>query len=232
MIQQLELIPLLDKFIHECEKGHHLQKNGTRLRDGSIQNYKSLRVVLQNFFISNNEPMIIHNLIRCTQKEYLNEMNRWKRVYKKFTNCLYKDCGYHDNYVGNIMKLLRSLLNYLRSQKGIDTRHIRSILHVCKEEIPIVVLNKEQLMYLIHDMEFELSLSRTLRKTKDVFVLGCITGLRVSDLFSLSKKSIEKNRDSWYIKLFSKKTGTFTRILLPDYGKQTTCPENIRTCTR
>jgi integrase len=219
MTQELELMPLLDRFIQECEKGKYLQRNGTKLREGTIQNYRSLKVVLENFSVKHATTLTICNLLRCTQREYIREKNRWKKLYRKLTIYFYNDCSYHDNYVGNIMKLLRSLFNYLRREKGIETRDIRHLFHVCKEEIPIIVLNKEQLTFLIHDAEFEQGLKVRLKRTKDIFVLGCTTGLRVSDLFSLTRKNLEKTDDGWYIKIYSKKTGTFTRIMLPDYAR-------------
>ena len=60
-----------------------------------------------------------------------------------------------------------------------------------KEDIQIIALQPEQLNHLIYDVSFHHSLSKSLRKSKDLFVFGCTTGLRVSDLFALKKTNLE-----------------------------------------
>ncbi len=87
-----------------------------------------------------------------------------------------------------------------------------------KEEIPIVALMPEQLLFLIHDKEFEKSLPPALQRTKDVFVFGCTVGLRYSDLSSLTTGNIEHQAGGWYLKVNSQKTNTHTSILLPQYA--------------
>jgi|TARA_B110000090_G_scaffold8918_2_gene9172 hypothetical protein len=61
-------------------------------------------------------------------------------------------------------------------------------------------------------------LSKSLRKSKDLFTFGCTTGLRVSDLFALKKTNLEKLGESYYIRQQSKKTNTATKIKLPSYA--------------
>jgi integrase len=78
--------------------------------------------------------------------------------------------------------------------------------------------NVEQLNFLIHDEKFSRSLPFRLEKIKDIFVFGCAVGLRVSDLMRLNKSNLDQNYESYFIKIFSKKTGTFTRIKLPEYA--------------
>ena len=53
-----------------------------------------------------------------------------------------------------------------------------------KEEIPIIVLNQEQLKFLIQNKEFEDSLPESIKITKDIFVVGSTIGLRFSDLMA------------------------------------------------
>ncbi len=218
MVFGFELLPLLDRFIYESEKGKHLQKSGARLRAESVQNYKSLRTVLRKFSETKQVQLTIKNLMKCTRKEYIHEKNLWKKKYKMLVSFLYNDCNSYDNYVGNVMKLLRSVFNYLRIEKGIDTRDISRIFYVCKEEIPIVVLSPEKLNKLITDKEFEKSLPLRLQRAKDIFVFGCTTAFRYSDLLRLTCKNVERNFDEWHIKIYSKKTGTFSKIKLPPYA--------------
>ncbi len=76
----------------------------------------------------------------------------------------------------------------------------------------------EQLKFLIHNQEFEEGLTPSLKRIKDIFVFGCTTSLRFSDIFLLTNKNFEQQQDDWYLKLKSKKTKTFSYIKLPDYA--------------
>jgi integrase len=176
-----------------------------------------MHTLLNKFCIQKHISLRINNLIKCTQNEFLRERKYWKKFHRQLTSYMYKECNHFDNYVGNNMKLLRAFFNYLRIEKGIDTKDIPKLFYVAKEEIPIIVLSTEQLNFLINNIEFEGSLSYRLQKIKDIFVFGCTVGLRISDLLALNQTNLEKNFNDYYIKLFSKKTSAFTRIKLPDY---------------
>lgn len=87
-----------------------------------------------------------------------------------------------------------------------------------KEEVAILVLSPEQLKYLIHNDEFTNSLSPALQRIKDIFVFGCTTGLRYSDIFTLNNKNFEEKENRYYLKIRSQKTKTYSFIKLPDYA--------------
>lgn len=116
------------------------------------------------------------------------------------------------------MKMLRAFFNYLNDEKGMRVGTFHKSFYVRNEQIPIVVLSPEQLNFLIYDKLFEESLSNRLQRTKDIFVFGCTVALRVSDLLNLNGSNLEITDGSYYLKVTSKKTQTFTRIKLPDYA--------------
>ena len=106
----------------------------------------------------------------------------------------------------------------MNQEQGIYTGEFYKSYYVWKEEIPIIVLEPEQLNFLIYNKEFNDSLTSTLQRAKDIFVLGCTVALRVSDLLELKKSNIERTENATYIRSISKKTGTFTKIKLPQYA--------------
>ncbi len=57
-----------------------------------------------------------------------------------------------------------------------------------------------------------------LKVSKDIFVFGCTVGLRVSDLFALTRSNLERVYDDYYIKVSSKKTKITTRVKIPDFA--------------
>ena len=126
--------------------------------------------------------------------------------------------GCHDNYVGTNIKIIRTFFNWLAQEKDMHTGDFHSRFYVRKEEVPILVLSPEQLKFLIHNAEFHNQLLPAQQRIKDIFVFGCTTGLRYSDIFLLTNKNFEQQGTDWYVKLRSKKTKTFTNIKLPGYA--------------
>ena len=57
-----------------------------------------------------------------------------------------------------------------------------------------------------------------IKKAKDIFVFGCITGLRISDLLSLNKTNLEYNYSDVHLVITSQKTRHYSRIKLPGFA--------------
>ncbi len=217
MKKPLPLIPLFKQFIRESESGKRLKKNGERITKNSIDNYTYVMKNLVLFSEETNTELRVCDILKLTKKELLSEKNYWKKFYKNFTDFLYKK-GCYDNYVGATIKIIRVFFNYLKLEKDIYTGDFHKQFYVRKEEIDILVLSPEQLKFLIHDKEFETKLTPSLQRIKDIFVFGCTTGLRYSDIFLLTNKNFEQLGDDWYLKLKSKKTKTHTSIKLSNYA--------------
>jgi len=109
-------------------------------------------------------------------------------------------------------------LNWVSNDLNMNIGNYYKSFYAPKESIPIIVLEPEMLNFLIYDLEFEESLNTTLNTTKDLFVFGCTVGLRYSDLKNLKLHNIEKNNNRQYLVNSSKKTKTFTRVLIPQYA--------------
>lgn len=211
------LLPLFKKFIRETETGKRLKKNGERIKKESIDNYKYVLNNLTNFSVATDFELRICDASKLTKREYTSEKNYWKKFYKKFTEYLYKN-GCYDNYVGANIKHIRTFFNYLKNDKDRKTGDFQRLFYIRKEEVQVLVLSPEQLKFLIHHKAFENELSYTLKRIKDIFVFGCTTGLRYSDVFLLTNKNFEKQKDEWFLKIKSQKTKTYSFIKLPSYA--------------
>jgi site-specific recombinase XerD len=217
MKKEHPLIPLFKQFIRETETGKRLKKNGEKIKPESIDNYRYLLQNLIEFSTQQNFELRICEANKLNKKELISERNYWKKFYLKFTDFFYKK-GCHDNYVGANMKIFRVFFNYLKNDKDFATGDFQRLFYVRKEEIDILVLSPDQLKFLIHNSEFDETLTVAQRKIKDIFVFGCTTGLRYSDIYLLTNKNIEEQQGEWYLKIKSKKTKTYSTIKLPGYA--------------
>jgi integrase len=211
------IIPLFKQFIRDSETGKRLKKNGEKLTPNTILNYHYVFQNLVKFSQETEFELRVCDITKLGKRELVSEKNYWKKFYKNYTEFLYKK-GCFDNYVGSNIKVIRVFFNYLKFEKDIFTGDYHKLFYVRKEEIDILVLSPEQLKFLIHDDEFDQKLTASQRRIKDVFVFGCTTGLRYSDIFSLTNKNIEKTDGEWYLKLKSQKTKTYSFIKLPAYA--------------
>lgn len=211
------LLPLFKQFIRDSETGKRLKKNGERITKGSINNYKYTFNNLQKFSIDTGFELRICDASKLNKRELRSEKNYWKKFYKSFTDYMYKN-GCYDNYVGANIKLIRTFFNYLKYDRDFPTGDFQHLFYVRKEDVDILVLSPEQLKFLIHDTEFENSLTPAIRRIKAIFVFGCTTGLRFSDIFSLTNKNFEQQNNDWYLKIKSQKTKTYSFIKLPEYA--------------
>ena len=218
LTEEFSLLPLLHKFINEAKKGKHLQKNGKRIRPASIRNYYYLELFLTRYSEKYDFKIRIKNSSNFNKRQFEDEKQYWKDFYVGFTGYLYDDLNHHDNFVGRLIKLLRSFFNYLISEKGFSIGFFYRKFYAPSEDVDIVVITPERLNYLIDSTTLEKGLSSDLKKIKDVFVFGCIVALRFSDLMALTKSNVEITNKRMYIKIQSKKTQTYTIVKLPDFA--------------
>jgi integrase len=218
--EEYQLLPLLLKFISEVRRGKHIQKSGKVIKKSSLENYRHLYNLLEQYTASRGVELRLKTVTRMPQREFKAEQKYWKKFYMEFTAFLYDDLKHFDNYVTMMVKLLRSFFNYLNQEKGLDIGTFHKNFHSAGEEIEIVVLTPERLHFLTHSEEFRETLDEKLRKVKDIFVFGCTVGLRYSDLMALAPINIESLDGKVYLSVKSKKTQTQTRVKLPDYALQ------------
>lgn len=213
----LELIELYSRFVDDTKKGRRLQKNGKLVSASTLKKYQALGVSLIKFETSIESKILINVNYSYSKRAFEIESRKYKKFYKKFTDYLYNR-GCVDNYVGMLVKQLRSFFIYLNQSKGYNTGPFYEEFYVRHEEIPVIVVSKSRLQFLIGDEEFSQTLPKNLLATKDIFVFGCTVGLRFSDIMALKNKNLCNENGNVYIYTRSIKTGTQTRIKLPDYA--------------
>jgi integrase len=214
----LDFFKLYDKFIHDSRKGKRLQPNGKRISPGTVDNYYYTGLLLKRFCTEKQFELRIQPARRLSMRQAEVEKNYWKKFYKRFTDFLYDDCGYFDNYAGVTVKNIRTFFNYLNKELNIGVGEFHKQFYVRKEEIAIFPLLPEELNFLINDKDFEGKLKPRMKEVKDFFVFGSTVALRFSDLVKLDKSHIRIVNQQYYLSVRSVKTSTDTLVKLPPYA--------------
>lgn len=172
-------------------------------------------------------------LAKGTAKTYRNTYNIIKKYtsdvynlnYERITLDFYDDFlkylyskNYTTNYIGTQIKVLKTILN-ASFEKGFhnNTDFKKRYFSKPTEEVNNIYLTENELLkiYNVDLTDFKpvfikkhFKLTKTmLENAKDLFLIGANTGLRISELNRLNKKSIITINDTNYINVTTTKTG-------------------------
>ena len=213
----LLLLAEFRKFISSSKNGKRTKYAGRRLARGTIEQYRCIEKLLQEFEAKYHTTLHITLLKKYSQSALKKEKKYWQSFFSNFVQFLYKEKGYFDNYASSVLKVIRTFFNYLREEKAYPVSEFYKRLKLSPQSFTPVVLEPCQLRFLICNTEFEYSLPSHLKRTKDIFVFGCTVALRYSDLMKLQKKHVIKTPSGNYLLIHTQKTGTEVRLPLPDY---------------
>lgn len=214
----LLLLPEFEKFITASATGRRLLPSGKRVAKGTIDQYRCVYLLLEEFERQLDEPLRIVILQRSSLRLIKKEKNYWLRFFRKFLVFLYTDKNCFDQYVGLVSKTLKTFFRYLAIEKTLPVGEFYKKFRVPAEHFTPVILSPSQLRFLITDKSFEQSLRRSLQRTKDIFVFGCTAALRFRDLMNLKKSNIIYTPEGTFVLLHTQKTGTEVKIPLPQYA--------------
>lgn len=212
---QLQFTDHFLQFIKTSKSGRRFTPSGKRITKGTITNYEHVYNLIEMFEGKLTGKLRIQLLHRASMRTLQREKNYWKRFFIHFSNFLYKEKNYYDNYVANVFKTIKTFFNYLQKEKGFIVGNYHKSFRIPLQQSTPVVILPQQLNFLITNKEFETSLNPYLKRAKDIFVFGCTIGLRYSDLMSLKKNSIVISDYETSLVLFTQKTNTEIKIPLP-----------------
>lgn len=191
---------------------------GKKISPGTLQQYQCTYLLLEEFERQQEYPLRIILLHRRSLRVMQKEKNYWIKFFRKFTGFLYNQKGCYDRYTSSVVKIIKAFFHYLAVEKGLPVGEFHKRFRIPFHNFTPVILSPSQLRYLITDTDFEQSLQKSLQRTKDIFVFGCIVALRFQDLMRLTKNNIQYTSEGTYVVLHTQKTGAEVKILLPAYA--------------
>ena len=167
--------------------------NGKKIEYRTIQKYKTVLSVLQDFAKSYPRKIDFDTI----------DLD----FYGDFTEYLTNKKQFAANNVGKYVQTLKVFLNEATA-KGINTKsdYKSRRFKVVKESADSIYLSEKELQSLY---EFDLSKNTRLERVRDLFIVGCWTGLRFSDLVSISPEHVRQG----IITIEQSKTGF--KVIIP-----------------
>lgn len=131
--------------------------------------------------------------------------------YEQFTQYLRKK-SFAITTIGKHIKNLKVFLNYaLLEDYTSNKRFKRTEFKVLTEQTFSIYLTEEEIERL---KNLDLSFNKNYERARDVFLIGCYTGQRVSDYNNLSSDNIVIIKNEKYLKIRQKKTGEIVDIFM------------------
>lgn len=199
----------LEYYLHYIEKHKTTPcaSTGKPLALSTLKTYKSAYSIIKLFNDNNYE---------------LNYENITTDFYEDFISFLYEK-DYSNNYIGAQIKTLKTIMNAsfednLHSNLDYKKRAFKKPL----EEVFNIYLTPEELekIYTADTDKFKPTkktkekhiYKSTLELTRDIFLIGAYTGLRVSDLNQLNEENIVTIEGKQHLKIKTQKTGKIVTI--------------------
>ncbi len=206
------------RFIRETGSGKRLLPSGKKIRKSTLIQYKFVYQLVREFEEKTGRVLRITLLSRGSVRLLNQEKRYWTNFYKRFSHFLYAEKQYMDYYCTGVFKIIKTFFNFLRAEKSFPVGEFHRKFIVPAERFTPITLTPAQLRFLILNENFEKGLSDTMRRTRDIFILGCTVGLRSHDLLNLKKKNIIKSISGMSMVLHTQKTGAEVKVPLPDYA--------------
>jgi len=193
--KSMDLIQFAEKVIEDCLNGERLTKKGEKIKHVTIKGYKTTVFHLNQFKKIN--PYRLN----------FDEINM--KFYKKFVAYFQKKSA-STNTIGKNIKNIKVFMKEAYKQ-GLSKNKIWEhedfiTLEEASDQI-YLTMDELQRMYML-----DYSDNKRMNRTRDLFILGCFTGLRSGDLENLSKDNIID--EGKMIRLRMKKTGDLVVIPL------------------
>ncbi len=169
-----------------------IKSSELRVAEGTIKSYKTTQAVLLRFQQSRNRRLEFNSI----------DLN----FHDEFEMFLQKKLNYTKNTAGKHIKNVKVFMRQA-TERGFNNNmeFLKRGFTVGREDIDNIYLSEEDLQKIY---ELDLSDNERLEHVRDLFIVGCWSGLRFSDLSQIKKENIQDG----VIALRMQKTGELVSI--------------------
>ena len=175
---------VFDEYIERCKTDIN-EKTGQKLSPGLVIKYTTVKNMLIDFHRHRGDEADFPDF----DEELYNELKNYMVNKKKYSL----------NTIGRTIRFIKTVLHYA-TRKGYNSNtKYQSVFKSISEESDSIYLTEEELKKL---HEYNLAHNFRLDRVRDLFLIGCWTGLRFSDFTTIKKEDINGDR----IRLKTQKT--------------------------
>ena len=168
------LTDFIEQYIQDSKNGIRRSANGKPITAGTIKTYKATKAVMIKFEAHRKRPIRFEDIGLL--------------FYAEFTTYLTVELEHKPNYIGKHIKTIKSVMQYAVDLGLTDNQgHRKRGFTTVTEEVDNIYLNEAELAELA---KIDLS-ERHHKHVRDMFIIGCYTGLRHSDLGQLKPEHIQ-----------------------------------------
>ena len=194
---QLSFLQFFEKMIQEREG------NPDKYKKGSIKVYRTTYNKLVEYGRVNRRK------IDFSDFDY--------EFFNAFANYLFAN-NFQPNYVHKITSTLKSFLKEAdRREVSSDLKYKDDWVPVKRQESEAIYLKPEELDTLY---QLDLSKNEKLDRVRDLFLIGCYTGLRFSDFCKITPEKITKLEGKPALKIKTQKTSIYVTVPLKSVVKE------------
>lgn len=192
VINQETLTGFAEQFIADCESGVRLSPKRQKLKASAISSYRTTLGLLTKFQTN------------CDNVLYLNDFNQ--QDIDRFSDFMIIEEEYAMNTHSKVMMDTMQFFKYAVKLKKIPPAKLVELeFDTRREDTDSIYLTESEILELMNVSDFESPIHEHVR---DVFVIGCFTGMRFSDYSVIDPTSIRNNR----LEIVQKKTGNKVTI--------------------
>lgn len=172
----------------------YIDKAQVRLSKNTIKSYKTIVKNIKGYERHARLKIDWHNIDMDFYHDYMDYYIGYKQL--------------KVNGFGKVIKLLKTILNSA-TELGYNTNTIYKSkgFKVLDEKADSIYLNEDELKSII---DLDLSENKNMKRVRDLFIMGCYTGLRFSDYSQISLENIKGD----FLNIKTQKTGTTVVIPL------------------
>lgn len=182
----------------------YIEEKTPKVSADQVKDYKSLRKHLTAFKEYSSQPVTFRNLNLKFYNEFMDYLS-YKAVKPDGS------VGLLTNSAGKVVRMLKGFVNY-QMAKGVIPHIDLKNFKVVEEETDAVYLTEKELAAIY---KLDLSEDKELAEIRDIFIVGCYTGLRYSDLSMLNSEHIDPING--YINIKQRKVHKAVVIPMIDY---------------
>ena len=185
--QKETLVGFIDQFVQDCEVGIRLSPKRQKLKPSSISSYKTTQGYLRKY---QDQYKITLSLKDFSQSD-IDKFSEFLIIDEEFSMNTHAKC---------MMDLLQIIKYAVKNKKIAPAKMVELEFDTRREETDSIYLTEDEILQLLAISDFDDPIHE---KVRDVFVMGCFTGMRFSDYSTIDTSAIRNNR----LEFVQKKTG-------------------------